>query len=341
MPLFDRQYRLLVGQPSGPANSKKSPSVGDGREITDLRITFQITKTRAKNPNTNRVSIYNLAKSTRELLEKPGTRCVLYAGYREDSGPLLIFQGNVTFAWSRREDTEWVTQLELGDGANEIRDTMVSLGYSGGIGATTILQDIANQMGLPLSITEDAGSRQWQNGISFHGAARSALDRVTRGAGMEWSIQNGLLQVVKSGGTTNRQAIVISSRSGLIGYPDRERKGAQEVAEVQDKLTQKKKTLTTFTKQYDGWNVRSLLLPSVLPADRVVLDSDTVKGTMAVVEVRHTGDSHSGDFITDLKVTDLTTFTQLDKEVAAGIAKRNESRRKSAEKAAAKAKKAS
>lgn len=88
--LFDRVYRLIIGK-KGDAK---------GIEITDLRIEFDIEKSAKKNPNKSSIKIYNLAKATRTELEKPGTRCVLYAGYKDQDGPLLIFQGDVTFAWT-------------------------------------------------------------------------------------------------------------------------------------------------------------------------------------------------------------------------------------------------
>ena len=59
-----------------------------GIEITDLRIEFDIEKIAKKNPNNSSIKIYNLAKATRAELEKPGTRCVLYAGYKDQDGTI-------------------------------------------------------------------------------------------------------------------------------------------------------------------------------------------------------------------------------------------------------------
>ena len=79
----DRVYRLLKLERKG---SNK------GIEITDLRNKLDIEKMAKKNPNKSSIKIYNLAKHTREEMEKPGTRCVLYAGYKDQDGPQLIFQ---------------------------------------------------------------------------------------------------------------------------------------------------------------------------------------------------------------------------------------------------------
>lgn len=211
--LFDRVYRLLVG--------KKGDS--KGLEITDLRIEFDIEKSAKKNPNKGSIKIYNLAKHTRTELEKPGTRCVLYAGYKDQDGPQLIFQGDVTFAWTQFKLPDVITELELGDGASEIRDKMISVGYDKGVKSKQILQDASKKMETPLVIPSNLAERTWDHGFSFFGPVRNLLDKITKGSKSEWSIQNGNLQVIENGMVTTRQGVTLSANSGLIGSPERER----------------------------------------------------------------------------------------------------------------------
>jgi hypothetical protein len=287
--LYDRIYRLLVG--------KKGES--KGLEITELRIQFEIAKTAKKNPNKGSIKIYNLKKDTREELEKPDTRCLLYAGYKDDAGALLIFNGAVTHAWSKFELPDIITEFELGDGAAEMRDTTISVGYDKGIKSTQILNDVSKQMGTPLVLPSDAPERSWENGLSYYGSARTLLDKVTKGTGLEWSIQNGDLQVIKNGMVTTRQGIVISADSGLIGSPERERK-------TKDGTTKTKKQKGSDpVKHHDGWSVKCLLLPQLNPGDRVKLESRQVNGIFRVQELKHHGDSDaSGDYQTELKLID-------------------------------------
>lgn len=292
--LFDRVYRLLVGK---KGNNK-------GLEITELRIQFEIEKTAKKNPNKSTIKIYNLAKATREELEKPDTRCVLYAGYKDGDGALLLFQGAVTFAWTKYDLPDIVTEFELGDGAPEIRDTTISVGYDKGVKSTQVLNDVSTKMGTPLVLAKDLPERIWENGLSYFGSARTLLDKVTKGTGLEWSIQNGDLQVIKQGMVTTRKGIVLSADSGLIGSPERERKSKDGTAEVKD--TSKKKTsVKTATKHYDGWSVKTLLLPQLNPGDRVKLESRSVDGVFRVQEIKHRGDSSAdGDYQSEMKLID-------------------------------------
>lgn len=281
--LFDRQYRLLVGSKGTTA----------GLEITDLHITFDIQKTAKKNPNTNHIKIWNLKKETRAEFEKPDTRCLLYAGYKDEGGPILLFSGGVTYAWSHFEGPDIITEFELGDGTQEMRDTTISVGYAKGIKSTQVINDVSSKMGLPLTIPSNAVERIWQNGLSYFGSATGLLDKTTKATGLEWSVQNGNLQIIEQGMVTTRQGIVLALDSGLIYSPERERKS---------KTGTKKKA--SAKQEFDGWKVKSLLMPMVNPGDRVMLNSRFVQGVFRVQEIKHTGDSHGGDWISEMKLID-------------------------------------
>lgn len=295
MPRFDRAYSLVVG-----------PSGGTGIEIAEtLRLTFDIVKRDDKNPNKSKIQIWNLKPENRSRLEAPNTRCVLKVGYHEEGGPLECFQGDVYFAFSKYEPPNVVTELELGEGAKAIRDSMVSLGYPAGANSTQALRDVAQRMGLAVSMPDDVPTRTWDNGLSFHGPARTALDKITHGTGLAWSIQNGQLQVLRANGSTNRTVVELAADSGLLNTPERERKGAQETdAVVTDEATKRKKRVQSQTQEEDGWRVTSLILPTLVPGDRVKLSSRSVVGVFPIKEVRHHGDTHGGDWVTELKLVD-------------------------------------
>lgn len=301
MALFDRVYRLVIGKVGNQT----------GFEITNLRIQFAIQKTLSRNPNKNSVKVWNLSPNTRAELEKPDTRCFLYAGYAEESGPLLAFQGNVTFAYTSFEPPDVVTEFELGDGELEYRNSTVSLGYGEKINSRRIMSDIASQMGLPLYVANDVGDTAYEHGFSYHGAARNALTRVTRAAGLQWSIQNGLLQITQSGGGTTRRAIVLAPDSGLIGNPDRERQSAAEIARVRDQTTGQNRNIVSAARQYDGWRVRSLLMPTVNAGDQIRLESRSVQNTYIVSEVTHKGDNFEGDWQSEFKLVDSATAAKI------------------------------
>ena len=294
MPRFDRVYRLLVGKPGQQGVQIEQP----------FRITFDIEKSTSEQPNPHKIRIYNLAANTRRAIEEPDLRCVLYAGYGEEDGPLLMAAGAITFAYTAFDGPDVFTELEVRDGYIEIRDTAVSLGYGPGARASAIIRDVASQMGLSLIMEDDAPDRTWTHGFSFYGPARQALHKAVAGAGLEWSIQNQQLQVIAKGGTTRRQAVVLAADTGLIGYPERTREGAREKAKVKDKTTGEARQIVSANQQRDGWRVTSLLLPTVNAGDLVKMESRSVQGFFRVDGVRHVGDSAGGDWQTQLDLVD-------------------------------------
>lgn len=296
---FLRSYKLVIG--------KKSQKEGIVIE-PPMRIEFDIEKDSESKPNENIIKIYNLSPITRQTIEQPDMRCVLYAGYEQDAN-MLLCSGDIATAYSYHDNADWVTELYVLDGLIEIRDTAISVGYQGGVSSTQIVNDIAHKMGVTLVGADSLKSRTWVNGFSFYGAARKALDKVVAGTGLEWSIQNGELQIVNRNGVTKREGYVLAKDSGLIGFPERTREAAR--SKKQDAPNKKQDEKFAFDRQArDGWNVKSLLLPMVNPCDKIKLESQTVTNWFRVEKIKHSGDSHSGDWQSELHLVDLNAPTK-------------------------------
>ena len=296
MPRFDRVYRLQVGRSGQPGVEVAAP----------LRITFDVEKNTEEEPNIHTIRVFNLKPERRREFEEKDMRVRLYAGYAEEDGALLLAAGAVVDAFTYFDGPDVVTELKVADGYIEIRDTAVSLGYSPGVTSATVLQDLARQMGLPLLLGQDVPERSWANGFSFYGPARTALHKITAGAGAEWSIQNQELQVIAKRGVTKRQTVVLAADSGLIGYPQRTSENAREKAKVKDLDTGQDKRLVSAKQQRHGWRVESLLLPTINPGDLVKLESRTEQATgfWRVEAVQHRGDSDGGDWQSELQLVD-------------------------------------
>lgn len=296
MPRFGRVYSLVIGEAGSLGDEIKPP----------FRVTFDITKTTSEDPNEGRIRIWNLAERTRRRYEEPDLVCALSAGYEEEGGAELLATGEVVSAWSKRDMGDIITEVIIGDGYVPMRDTVVSLGYGAGVSAKTVIEKIAGEMDLPLVMSDDVKDRTWEHGFSFYGSAHEALHRVVRGTGLEWSIQNGELQIVDRGGTTVKSAFVLNAGSGLIGSPERRREGAKEKARVKDKKSGDNVDVAASRQAKNGWRVTSLLLPSVEPGDRIKLESREVDEWLRVDSVRHSGDyGGSGDWISELELVEL------------------------------------
>lgn len=305
--LFDRDCSLVIGKEGGKAVELKS-----------LRISFSIQKGATKTPNTCTVKIWNTSPSTRKMIEVIGAVIVLQAGYKEDVGAQTIFSGNVTRAITAQEGADWITELEVEDGFLEFRDSKTSLSFAKGATTQQVVTSISTQFGLPVRpLPDDVAHKQYAKGFAFVGRVRDAMDKACEHTGLEWSIQNREIQVIKKGGAFKRKAYLISADTGMIGSPVQESKTMTEKAASKEGITANQpgvKRSTDRSKdgkrqeslQVIGYKVKTLLLPNVEPGGFVQVKSRSIEGEFfRVEELTHTGDTHGNDWTTELTLRHL------------------------------------
>ena len=124
--LWNRQYRV------------KFPDLNLEFANT-LRITFDITKDLSKETNKGKLVIYNLSDDTRKKIEVPDTKVEIYAGYKDNGGPVRLFVGSVISSSTKDDGKDAATELSLSDGQKAIRDTAFSLSFGPGTPGNTII----------------------------------------------------------------------------------------------------------------------------------------------------------------------------------------------------------
>lgn len=300
--LFNRVCSLVIGN-----------SGGKGRELSGLRIAFEIQKGSTKSPNKCTVKIWNAAPDTRSMIEIIGNILILKAGYSEDIGAATIFSGNVTRAITVREGPDWITELEIEDGFLEFRDSKVSLSMGKGVTMQQVVTEISKKFGLSVRpLPSDIAAKQYPSGFAFVGRVRDAMDRACDHGGLEWSIQNRELQIIKKGGVFKQVAYLLSSDTGLIGSPMKESKTMTEKAASKDGITANQAGVRKTTERDDdgnvqnklqvlGYKVKTLLHPLVEPGGYVKIKAKSIDGEFfRVEELTHSGDTHGSDWHTSI-----------------------------------------
>lgn len=299
--LFNRVASLIIGKEGGK-----------GRELAGLRFAFSIEKGSTKSPNKCTVRVWNAAPETRALIEVIGNVLILKAGYSEDIGAVTIFTGNVTRSLTVKEGADSITELEMVDGFLEFRDSKVALSFGRGATTQQVVTEISKQFGLAVRpFPTDVNQKTYPAGFAFVGRVRDAMDKACENAGLEWSIQNRQIQVIKKGGVFKQKAFVLSPDTGLIGSPDQESKTMTEKAAAKEGITSKQLGVSKSTKrdkngtqqevlQVTGYKVKSLLQPNMEPGGYVQIKSKGVKGEFFRVEqLTHTGDTHGNEWMTE------------------------------------------
>lgn len=265
---FNRQYRLVIGKKGGTGFEI-------GSDDRPLHISFSVDKADTDSANTAKLSVWNLNKTHIAELNKKDCVVALRAGYGNVLP--LVFTGIVTFAKTKLDGSDKVTEIELVDSRIELRDTYISVGYKDKVNCKTLIEEAANQMGVAVSFSHNAAFTDLPNGFSYVGQARNALAKICATSNLTWSINNGVLQIKKPNDTMSREVYVLSAETGLLNTPER-----VQISE-------------NAGSQY-GWDVEYLMNAAIDLNDFVYLDSKAVKGYFRVYSVSMDGDNTEGSW---------------------------------------------
>ncbi len=275
--LFKRAVALTVAKPKGFFTQQ-----GNAIVIRELDVAFSIERTIRSEPNTCTATIYNLAETSRALLQQKPLHVTIEAGY--DGETKQIFSGDLRFAESRHEGVDWETHLQLGDGERAYRYARVNRSFKPGVKVQDLLVETVKSMGLSLPkniATAREMLTQLVSGEALQGQSHRELTRILSAQRMTWSVQDGRLQVLRRGEHRPEQAHVISQSKGLVGTPDYgppPQKGEPRVLKV-----------------------KTLIYPELIPGSLVKMDTRSIKGVFVVQRVLHTGDTSREDWYTEIE----------------------------------------
>lgn len=259
----------------------------NGVQITGLRVQFKIEKSLDSTPNKSEITVSNCAETTRAFLQSKPLIAQLDAGY--DGNLRHVFSGDVRFAYSTHEETDWETKLSLGDGDRAYRYARTSRSYKKGASVMTALQEAAGSMGLKLDPSVTASTTlqaQFATGRTLQGPTRDELTRLLAPFGYHWSIQDGRLQILKDQNASPTSAYDVSQSTGMIGSPEW--------------TTPEKSGASSRLK------VKMLLFPELIPGGTIHVSSEAIEGLFRLNKVEHTGDTHGDDWMTEVEAVPRT-----------------------------------
>lgn len=257
---FGRVCRLIVGKS------------GEGIEITDLRMKFDIKKTSDENPNTAKIEIYNLNPEHQSLLIKEWQDIQLLAGY--EGAERLIFSGQIRSALPQVSGTDRIMTIESGDGDREILRGFINKTLTAGATSDQVVAECQYAMfGVPNAHKDYLGTK-YSRGKVLSGRAADVMTKQTKQDGAQWSIQDGQMLVLKGGNVRPNAVWLISQSTGMLGSPE---------------------------PTQDGLKVRTLLNPAYLIGGVAKIDSLIYQGGIRIESINHKGDTHSDEWVSELE----------------------------------------
>lgn len=258
-------------------------TVGEQRfEGIDFR--FTVTKTLDREPNTAEVEVYGLSRSTRRSIEEvDGQPVRIEAGYDNDTGVHVIFQGQLRKGFSSRQGPEIATTIEAADGERAHRSSRINRSFGSGTNLVSVIRSVGESMGVGIgNLVERIGTsgfeglgNVFEEGVVVSGPSHRELGGLLNGAGLEYSIQDGNLQLLEAGQPLTNLSVRLSSDTGLIESPSVDTEGVLKA--------------------------KSLIMPQLNPGAKVHIDSDFVNGFFRITKSTYTGDTKGNEWFVDME----------------------------------------
>lgn len=284
-PQINRVYELIVGDAIS----------GDGLNINNLQVTFDISKSSSNKDKTNSASIeiYNLSNDSLKLLDVDYPAAVFSAGYR-DIGMKRLFAGQVTNVTTRKSGTDRITQIQMGAAYTEINHQVLNSLVSPGRTVRDVAEDIRKAIpGVSRGVFNGTNlNNPVIYGYPLQGTPKEMLNELSEKYALDWQIDDDVLYVHDNtrGNSENfEEAYVISRYTGLI----------ENAYRTSGDLRRSKKDKAKI--QSVQWKM--LLNPDLIPGDLVKLEDTLITGWYKITDMRHYGGWRDSVWYTDIRAS--------------------------------------
>lgn len=274
---FNRDFTVTVDEVKIDARKAEEFKTSDSATTVTyvarptLRVEFKIEKTIDPKPNKATISIWNLSKETRATIQTKRVPVLVEAGYVGNKA--ILFAGKLNVATHTRRGPDWVSKFDSGDGSFEYSSKRIRESIKPGAKVKAIMKKVADSFGLGLGnafakIDEGnfrGGIEEFKKGISLNGRAADVFDNLVASGGLQWSIQDENLLLLRNDETTEDDAIDLTPATGLLDSPQIGEKGVV--------------------------TGRALLNPNIQPGRRVRIETAEVDGFYKITKATHTGDT--------------------------------------------------
>ena len=285
---FLHQAELLIGpltETEGGGPHTEAYRIVSGGLDTDLRLRFSIDLSATSEPNKIVLAITNLASERWARMAIKNTLVQLSVGY-QDTGLKLLARGGIASCATRREGDDRVTVIEALDGYGPQTRGMLNRTYGGGMPLKDVFRDLARSLpGIDIGSIDVSGNLP-PKGVHASGRVAETLNWLADRYGVTWSIQGGVLQVIKDGQGLPGEALVISSRNRNLISISPSASGPDAAQ--------------------DGVEIIAQLDPSIRPGSVVSVDSHdqpNLNGFYVAQSVNALGDTHGDDWTMTIRST--------------------------------------
>ncbi|MCI8442573.1 MAG: hypothetical protein HFG27_08590 [Provencibacterium sp.] len=262
-------------------------------DINDLAFAFEISFEDNVKLCKAKVTVYNLASSTRNQIEK-GMPIIINAGYRRDTGE--IFNGELDTVNHEKQNVDWVTKLEATASLKSWLTSEINKTYRAGSTARDIINDLLNIFGVEVGTVELVQNITYPRGRVCKGKLQAVLQEiVVTDCKSRLLIKNGQIIINNPANGTGEGDYVLSSASGLLrSTVAKEEQGTLTALDTQKSREQREQETASI-------KCECLLNYRLSAAEQISIRSAKLNGRYIVVRGTHTG-NRSGDWKTVVEV---------------------------------------
>lgn len=277
---FGRIIEVLIGPPGQT-----------GLKIDGLRMTFDIEKDSKPTPNKASLKIFNMSKDNAKAVAKAGNSLVINAGYADEMVGGLFF-GDIITAWPHRDGSDYILEIDALDGIKDLQAKTIALSYSEGTVVADVANQILNVMAMAVKGKEKLDTTiTYPTGYTFIGKAKDALTEVLRRLGLKFSVQNGIIYIIKDDEGADQTGLLLTTSTGLLVSPEILQDNSQQVG-----TTTQSPTATKPAPAPNRWKLRTLMFPQIVPGAYVQVQSPVVETTLLIEKAKYAGDNWDGPF---------------------------------------------
>lgn len=280
----------------------------DGLDLSNLRIKFSVKKSDSQTPNIAEIRVYNVEAETALSmlinLSPPtgigvGTRgrVILQAGYQSNFG--VIFQGNIKqIILGRESATDTFVDIIAGDGHNAYNYAIVNTTIAKGSDQTAQINAAVTATapyGVTLGHVAGVPANKLPRGKVMYGNAKNYLRAVGQNTSQTWSIQNEKVTLVPKTSYLPGTAVVLTSKTGLIGTPQQTNEGVNVKCllnpniQIGGRINIAEATISDFKIDLSNVNSPANIAPPL-----------TQDGTYYVLVAEYSGDTRGTDWYTTI-----------------------------------------
>lgn len=191
-------------------------------DVAALRIDARCVRSRVFDDNELEATIINASEDTIAKFLRRGTNVALYAGYKDEGEPGLMYQGNIIDSKTTKFGTDWVTvirSIALRSLTRPFTATPVCLAFRPGSNGGQVVDAICAILGLVPQGKEMAAAVTFKGGWNYVGPVSGAMKRLAqdlRPAGVGIYVDLAEMVVFRYDADSTYSIAYLSPKSGLL-----------------------------------------------------------------------------------------------------------------------------